>query len=62
MAGNATGDSGRTKSINMTLTNGVLQIAAACMHHRVMSNRTEYFSTLAREDWERRGRPEVPKS
>jgi len=55
-------NSGRTKSVNMTLTEGVLQIAAACMRHRVMTNRTEYFATLAREDWERRGRPDVPQS
>ena len=53
----AMSDNGKAKAVNLTLTGGVLTIVAACMKHRVISNRSEYISTLIREDWERRGRP-----
>lgn len=45
---------------NMKFSTAVLDLAAACMADRVQENRTEYVSTLIREDWERRGRPVIP--
>jgi hypothetical protein len=51
----------RAVHLHMTFIPEVIARMDALMEHRGIVNRSEYLSTLVREDYEARGRPRLPK-